>query len=321
MTPLLVFLIFSQAVWAQNRDFESEAKLDEYVRELGPMDGHTLQYIVDTLTKRRTLSERQRARALYTWIGQNIDYDCRGDRSPGSYNASASQTLNLRKGNHLGVAHLFEAMAKLARLHSTVITGHYKSDPRHIRNLNKWTEHSWNGVQINGKWCLVDASLASGTTDRKCRFFTRDETQVWFCPDPKLFVLSHYPDRRNLQYIDTPVNKAVFTNAPIIDRGAMKYEIYPASHIRDRVRAVNDTTTMMKFVTPHPEKISQIMVTGRTRQKVEARFEFKGDSLFIRVPFFSEGTYPFNLYVNDELAFTYSANVRPARKPRTPSRR
>ncbi len=318
---LLLALLLGPSLFAQNLDFKTEKELDEYVIGIGPLDGHVLQYIVDTITKRRTLSEKQRARAIYTWISHHVDYDCLGDRSPGSYNPSASAVLNSRSGNHLGMANLYVAMARLARLEAIVIPGHYKSDPRHIRNLNKWTEHTWNGVRINGQWCLLDVSLSAGTTDRKCRFFTRDETDVWFCPPPQLFVLSHYPDKRDMQFLDTPANKAVFTNAPIIERAAMKYEVYPASHIRDRVRAINDTTTEMRFVTAHPEQIQRIDVTGRTRQKVESRFEFKGDSLIIKVPFYSEGSYPFNLYINDELAFTYSAEVRPARKKRPTSSR
>lgn len=314
---LFPILLLGQPLVAQNLDFKTEKELDGYVLSLGAMEGHTLQYIVDTLTKRRTLSERQRARAIYIWMSRNFDYNCKGDRSPGSYNASASAVLNNRSGNHLGMARLYEAMARLARLESMVIPGHFKSDPRQIRNLNKWTEHTWNAVRLNGEWCLLDVSLSPGYTDRKCRQFTREETDVWFCPPPSLFVLSHYPDKRERQFLDTPVNKAVFNSSPIIDRAAMKYEVYPASHIRDRVRAVNDTTTEMRFVTPHPDKIERIDVTGRDRRKVEARFEFKGDSLIVKVPFYSEGSYPFNLYINDELAFTYSAQVRPARKKRS----
>jgi transglutaminase/protease-like cytokinesis protein 3 len=172
-TAALAFGLF-YASHAQRVNRLDYSKIDEYVASIGPMSGNHLKTIVDTLTKRRTLPQTDQVRAIYVWIAHNVNYSTVGKRHPNNFNPSASEALNTRETTDEGYANLFKAMLDLAHIKSTIINGMAKSDPRDIGKISeKWDKHTWNAVEVNGKWFLVDVSWSAGKTDRKYRYFTK----------------------------------------------------------------------------------------------------------------------------------------------------
>lgn len=324
---------FAQFCTAQQSK-QDLAKVDEYVRSLGPMEGHHLKAIVDTLTHRGTAPKAEQARALYAWIAMNVDYNTAGMRHPNNFNPSASEALNTRKTTPLGYANLFKAMCDQAHLRCQVIPGMAKFDPRNIGKLSpKWNEHTWNAVDINGNWQLLDAAWGAGKTDRKFRYYVKSYTDAWFMTDKELFAMSHFPKDKKWQLLDTPINKSAFTFAPIVATGAIINEVYPTGNKRGNVRGKADTTKKMVFEVGNPELIKTVSVTGRTSTKVPAKFSIQDNLMNVEVPFSSVGDYPFNIYINDQLAYQYKADIsepkkkpkpkpqpkkKPAPKPRTP---
>jgi hypothetical protein len=299
-------------------DRNSFQKLDKYVADLGPMEGHYLKYIVDTLTRRGTIPKVDQVRAMYMWEANNISYNTAARRHPKQANNSASETLNERSGSHEGYANLFKTMCDLAHIRCEVIPGMAKFDPRDIGKLNpKWNRHTWNAVMIDNTWYLLDLAWSAGYTDRKFRFFTPSFTDAWFFTDRELFALSHYPDKKNWQLLDTPLNKSNFTYAPIIGKSAIIYEVYPET-IRGNIRGKSDTTKKMIFEVGNPDLIKSISVTRRTAKKLDVKYTIEGDLLYADIPFASTGEYSFDIYVNDELAYIYQADISKGKKKPVP---
>jgi hypothetical protein len=313
-----ILLLWCNTATAQRIDRNKFEAIDKYVSDLGPMQGHYLKFIVDTLTHRGTAPDLEKVRALYMWEAHNIDYNTSARRHPKQANTSASTALNERKASHEGYANLFKAMCDLAQVECVVVTGMAKFDPRDIGSLSpKWNKHSWNAVKVDKTWYLLDIPWSAGRTDRKFRFYTKSFTDAWFFTDRDLFALSHYPDKKQWQLLDTPINKSNFTFAPIIGRSAIVNEVY-TTQIRGNVRGKADTTKNMIFELGNPSLVKSVAITRRTSEKIPVKYTINGDKMSVDIPFQREGDYAFNMYINDELAYTYLATVGKAKKKPAP---
>lgn len=305
--------------FAQKVNRNDFVKVDAYVAQLGAMDGHFLKFIVDTLTHRQTAPKKDQVRAMYMWEANYIDYNTKGRRHPKNFNPSASEALTSRMTTDEGYANLFKAMCDLAHIDCKVIKGLAKTDPRNIggKLSPKWNKHYWNAVNIDGTWYLLDVAWSAGKTDRKYRFYTKSFTDAWFFTDRELFAMSHYPDDKKWQMLDTPLNKSVFTGAPIVGTSAIINEVYPVSGKRGNIRGKADTTKKMVFEVGNPALIKSVTVTNRTTERIPAQYTIQDGLMYVDVPFKAEGDYPFNIYINDVMAYTYQADIgKPKKKPK-----
>ncbi|MCD6062341.1 MAG: transglutaminase protein [Flavipsychrobacter sp.] len=312
-------IMFFHIASAQRTNRQEYSKIDEYVASVGPMQGSHLKTIVDSLTKRRTLPQADQVRAIYMWIANNVTYSTVGKRHPNNFNPTASEALNTRETTDEGYANLFKAMLDMAHIRSAVIKGMAKFDPRNIGKISeKWNKHTWNAVEVKGKWYLVDLAWSVGRTDRKFRTFTKAFTDAWYMTDKELFAMTHYPKDKKWQLLDTPVNKSVFTQAPIIRPAAVINEVYPVSAKRGNVRGKADTTKKMIFEVGNPDLIKSVAVSARTSERIPVKYTFQDNLMYLDVPFDAEGDYSFNIYINDDIAYMYQADVSKARKRPAP---
>jgi hypothetical protein len=136
--------------------------------------------------------------------------------------------------------------------------------------------------------------------------------------DKELFAMTHYPKDKKWQLLDTPVNKSVFTQAPIIRPAAIVNEMYPVSAKRGNVRAKADTTKKLIFEVGNPDLIKSIAVSARASERIPVKYTIQDNLLYIDVPFASDGDYAFNIWVNDDIAYMYQADVSKAKKRPAP---
>ena len=62
------------------------------------------------------------------------------------------------------------------------------------------SNHEWNAVEINGKWCLIDTTWAAGTT-----------SEYYLCTPPECFVRDHLPySNESLQFLKSPITLTKF---------------------------------------------------------------------------------------------------------------
>ncbi|KAL3452308.1 hypothetical protein BJX65DRAFT_177711 [Aspergillus insuetus] len=188
------------------RDFSApDAHATRYPRESLPT--HDIGWLANELTTPFP-SLTDKARAIFTWLHHNIDYDtvsfynnCVKPSTPGGTFASGLAVCQ-------GYAELFEELATRAGLEAKVISGHGKgygySPPSPGAPLPSYAAgHAWNVVRIdNNQWKLIDACWGAGHVNGPGQPYCRSFNSAMFTSTNDEFGLRHYPGNRAYFYRD-----------------------------------------------------------------------------------------------------------------------
>ncbi len=199
---LLFIIILSMGV-AHAQDYSKvDGKVKLYAKSFANTDRLAFQ-IASDFTK-----QDERARAAYTWIALNIDYD-KSPSAPGRKpihfsakneaerrvklaaieNDLASKTLRSQKGVCHGYAMLYKVLAGKLGLESEVVYGVGKTAPSDIGKFPSKGNHAWNAVKVGGQWKLLDVTWgADGITGGA------GYDDKYFFTSPQQFFLNHFPD-------------------------------------------------------------------------------------------------------------------------------
>ncbi|WP_283694375.1 transglutaminase-like domain-containing protein [Clostridium perfringens] len=103
-------------------------------------------------------SSREKAKRIYTWISENINYDDNKaeniSEKTSQYKSGAIEAFETRKGICFDYSCLYVAMAREAGLKVRIVTGEGF-------NWKEWGPHSWNEVYLPEKnqWITVDPTF------------------------------------------------------------------------------------------------------------------------------------------------------------------
>ena len=169
----LVLFLISSFAFGQGSDFGhiDFKKADSIALSY---EGESLKNL-PVLTHKLTASlstDVEKFRAIYTWVSTNIENDyssyvkTRKKRKKLSENRKAlivwnnsftpkvfENLLKYRKTACTGYAYLIRELASLAGIHCKIIDG-YGRTATLILDENSIPNHSWNAVELNGKWYL-----------------------------------------------------------------------------------------------------------------------------------------------------------------------
>jgi transglutaminase/protease-like cytokinesis protein 3 len=114
-------------------------------------------------------SPTDKARAIFTWLHYNIDYDVVGFHDKGSRpRMYPADTMRTGLAVCQGYAELFQAMATAGGLEAIVVGGHGKGAGYDYKGTGplppfKPDGHAWSAVKIDhGQWKLLDACWGAG---------------------------------------------------------------------------------------------------------------------------------------------------------------
>ncbi len=160
-------------------------------------------------------SDRDKAHAIYRWVGENIAYNVKGLYSGDLGDNSPEAVLRDRIAVCAGYARLFDVMCREAGLESEVVSGRSRTEgdelPPSLRDSD--TNHAWNAVKVDGNWHLLDPTWGAGSVNEE-RQFVRNPNDEWFLVDPAVFIYSHLPAEQKWQLLDAPVSRTDFENLP-----------------------------------------------------------------------------------------------------------
>lgn len=217
---VLTLFLISLSMAAQ--DFaQVDAKIKSYPTAFSNVDRLASQISADFK------GQNDRARALFTWIALNIDYD-NSPSAPGrkpinfSYknaaerkvklaaieNDLANKTLRSSKGVCHGYAMLYKVAAEKLGLESEVVYGTAKALPKDIGKAPAKGNHAWNVVKINGNWKLIDVTWGAGGVTGKTKY---DDN--YFFTSPEMFFLNHFPDDK--KWLLTGKSESQFAALPL----------------------------------------------------------------------------------------------------------
>ncbi|HEX2205684.1 MAG TPA: transglutaminase domain-containing protein [Longimicrobium sp.] len=162
--------------------------------------------------------ERDRARALYRWLVENVAYDVDQFYNPPLLGKvyDAGTVLRRRKGVCAEFAILFERLAVGAGLEAVTVTGQAKAFSPNPRRPFLTQMHNWNAVKVDGEWIALDASWGAG--DVMGRDFVRRPREFYFDPDPAKLIWSHWPAEPRWQLLERPLSQREFDRLPFTPR-------------------------------------------------------------------------------------------------------
>ncbi|MEN8788703.1 MAG: hypothetical protein ABF293_01390 [Flavobacteriaceae bacterium] len=178
-------------------------------------------------------AEEDRVRAAFIWIIHNMDYGrsfdviFQADKHFPYYSEIGRKyqlrQLELEKIDHsflyrLGVcldySLILKELCNQFKIPSEIILGLTKTDIRDHNGEYHLKNHSWNVVQIEGEWKLVDATWAVGRSGRSFSSLIGYYQDQFFFPEPEDFIKSHLPVNPAWQLLEKPVGAVSFKKQP-----------------------------------------------------------------------------------------------------------
>jgi hypothetical protein len=143
-------------------------------------------------------SPTDKARAIFTWLHHNIDYDTEAFFGNKVKHSTPENTIAMGLAVCAGYAGVFVAIALKAGLECVMVTGHGKGygysqpkDGSRIPPANP-TGHAWNAVRIdNGEWKLIDSCWGAGHLENNR--YVRKFSPSQFTSSNEDFGLKHFP--------------------------------------------------------------------------------------------------------------------------------
>ncbi|KAE8377049.1 hypothetical protein BDV26DRAFT_293604 [Aspergillus bertholletiae] len=150
------------------------------------------------------LSSTDKARALFTWLHHNIEYDVNAFFNHCVKPSTPASTLATGLAVCEGYAALFVILATHAGLEAVIVPGHGKGYGYEAPALGapvppvSATGHAWSAVRIdNGQWKLLDACWGAGVVQGPGQPYKKHFNPAMFTDSNDEFGLRHYPSNRS----------------------------------------------------------------------------------------------------------------------------
>lgn len=275
----------------------------------------------------------EKFRAIYTWVSTNIENDygaylttrkkrkkLAADREAYlEWNASFTpkvftKLIADRKTACTGYAYLIREMASLAGFKCKIVNG-YGRTPTLRLDEKSAANHSWNAIEIDGKWYVCDATWSAGRVmllDNGPEF-QNDYFDGYFLADPTLFIKNHYPLEISLSVLNDPPTFEEFLDGPVVYKEAFNFPIVPLYPTDMRMEiSKNDSVS---FGLSIPEKfenkeIHLVLNTGGNDRIVTPKSSLTPKKCVLEYTFEKTGLYDVHLKIDDALVATYVIRVK-----------
>lgn len=278
-------------------------------------------------------SDVEKFRAIYTWVGTNIanDYGAylrtqkkrkklSDDKDAliewnDSFMPKVLRTLvNERKTACTGYAYLTRELANLAGLNCKIIDGFGRTATL-LLDKNSPPNHSWNTVELNGKWYLCDPTWSAGRIilDENGPRFESEYHDGYFLADPALFVKNHYPLEVHWTLLSKPPTFKQFTEGPIVYKEAFPPNIIPTEPSEMYIQIRKNESVSFVFEVPKTfksERISLLINTGGSDKSVQSEIFRDQNECRLNYSFDKLGTYDVHIQVGDAIVTTYVVKVK-----------
>ena len=183
------------------------SKLDRQVKAIR-YAGQSLTELTNQITQ-GAKSEKDKARALFTWTATHLYYDQLNDGPEANWeNRQAIAIISRGKGVCWDYATVFQALCQRAGIPCLRITG-YGPVRWPETQLPEQPNHAWNLFRVDGFWYLADATWQSGAPQGNDAFQIQTGKDYFGTP-PELFVRNHLPEHPMFQLLDCPVSTDAF---------------------------------------------------------------------------------------------------------------
>ena len=281
-------------------------------------------------------TEKEKVTAIFQWITENISYntgifgrsqrktsfiypfDEEEDTGPLSplNERVAEGVLRRRVAVCDGYARLFSTLCNYAGIKSEIITGYARTG--YGRSDKFISNHSWNAVQIDSTWHLLDATWASGYITYGSNNFVPAYNNQYFLSPPEDFIRDHYPEDLKWTLLKNIPMFQEYRSKPFRYGAFVKFKIgsfYPSTGIIEA--AIGDTIkielqtsgplkNIMATTVAQTDSLSLLIQSGNVAS-VPGTEEKKATYLYTVTP--ETGAW-LNVFYNDEAILRYKVVVK-----------
>ncbi|RAW00639.1 transglutaminase domain-containing protein [Pseudochryseolinea flava] len=283
-----------------------------------------IKVLADKLTQGLT-TDVEKFRALYRWVCDNIAYDyalfeknrrlrAKQENTADDiarnkkFNAEVFRTL-LEKHRTVctGYAYLLRELCSHVGISCVIVDGYGRTANANIGG-NGIPNHSWNAVQLHGKWYLSDPTWASGAVESQFHLFIKNYDDAYFLSDPNVFIQNHYPLDPQWTLLKTnTVTLNEFLNRPIIYSNAYHYQVDNPSPTRFNVAVRKGEEISFQFDSRHDFSQAALMVDGKS---IQHSFDKKGLRYSTVQAFNNKGVHVVHLMIDNKSVLTYRVSVK-----------
>ncbi|WP_460217783.1 transglutaminase domain-containing protein [Psychroserpens sp. MEBiC05023] len=276
----------------------------------------------------------ERFRAIYMWVCTNITNDY------GLYSRNMKRreryrhdSLKLKQWNEAitkdifrkllkhkktictGYAYILKELSTLANINCKIVHGYGRTSTTNLDEL-KSPNHSWNAVELNGKWYLSDPTWASGLENPVSKRRKLDYIKGFFLANPKLFAINHFPIEKKWMLLqsDQAPSFETFMEAPVIYGKAYRNLAMHSApkkmhNLINKYQKVTFQYRLLNSITK--EDIKLLIDDGFDSKKIRPEtITIEEQLLTLEHQFNYGGFYDVHLFIGDDLVSTYTFKVK-----------
>ena len=154
-----------------------------------------------------SFNEAESAYLLFRWISENIEISFNEETTDDPISA-----YNLGKGTSKAISSLFNNICNFLKVVSGSISGYLKWPSFWDDKLKSYGDYTWNYIEINGEYYLLDVTLTS-----RIKFNPGiDYIYIYFGTDPEIFIRSHFPKDNKWQLLPEPYTLEKFESMALL---------------------------------------------------------------------------------------------------------
>lgn len=210
----------------------------------------------------------EQAKALYYWVTNNIKYDLKKLEEGNFQPIKPEELIKKKKGTCYDFASLYQALCKSAGINSYLVMGYSKGYGHSPFKPFLRANHTWNVIETDGKFVMVDATWGAGYIDFKPSLYSKAlnvTTAKAYTNDKVLF-----QKEKSSNYFDVPVEKIPHSHYPLdpkwlISDNPFSFDYFNTDTIFTRIDQSSYRNEIAKIKDSKLE--SQYMVEGKRSYK------------------------------------------------------
>ena len=159
-----------------------------------------------SVKKEYSLNEAESAYLVFKWIVQNMWNDLNDENLDDPINA-----YNLGRGSPIALSSLFNNISTFLKVKSDSISGYLKWVTYKDYTMQSDKNYTWNYVEINGEYYLLDVSMAV-----KLKVSFSNYIYLYFGTDPEIFIRQHFPIESKWQLLSEPYTFEKFESLALL---------------------------------------------------------------------------------------------------------
>ena len=156
--------------------------------------------------KEYSLNEAESAYLVFKWISENVFTSSNEENLDDPINV-----YNSGKGNSKGFSSLFNHFCSYLKVTSDSISGYQKYPNYRNYEMLSDSNYTWNYIEIEGKYYLLDVSMTSIYKVSLHKFI-----YVYFGTEPEIFIRSHFPKESKWQLLSEPYSFEKFKSMALL---------------------------------------------------------------------------------------------------------